>query len=163
MQVQANWRLCGLCFGLFFGGHAGKGRCPEKSPIANTTFGFTHVTDIKSTFLVLFEDQTVLPNAQDKWAWCRKCEGMYFNGHGTRGRCPAGQQHDVEGSGKYRMFFGVGKQPNLTIDGNWRWCWKCEGMFFRSPGVHGVCPAGGGHDSRKSGIYDFLLPGPKAL
>lgn len=163
MQVQPNWRLCSLCFGLFFGGHAGKGRCPEKSPIVNTTFGFTHLAEFKATFLAVFADGTGDPNAQDNWAWCRKCEGMFFNGHATRGRCPAGQQHDASGSGNYRMFFGTGQQPNLTIEGGWRWCRRCEGMFFRSVGVFGVCPAGGRHDSSESGVYEFLLPGPKAL
>lgn len=163
MQTQPNWRLCGLCFGLFFGGHAGKGRCPVTNPILNTTFGLTHSTEIKATFLTVFADQTTAPNAQDDWAWCRKCEGMFFNGHVTSGRCPAGIQHDASESGNYRMFFGGGSQPNLSLDGEWRYCWKCEGMFFRDVGVFGTCPAGSRHDSRKSGFYSSLLPGPKAL
>lgn len=162
MQVQPNWRLCSLCFGLFFGGHAGKGRCPDKTPQFNTTFGGGHLTEFKATFITVFADRTTNPNAQDNWAWCRKCEGMFFNGRATKGVCPAGQQHDASDSGNYRMFFGGGQQPNLIIEGGWRWCWKCEGMFFRSIGVTGICPTGNRHDPGLSGFYSFLKPGPKA-
>jgi hypothetical protein len=80
------------------------------------------------------------------------------------GRCPAGIQHDASESGNYRMFFGGGSQTNLSLDGGWRWCRKCEGMFFRDVGVFGTCPVGGlRHDPRESGLYSPLLPGPKAL
>ena len=35
---------------------------------------------------------------------------------------------------------------------NWRWCHKCQGMYFGgNPGSH--CPAGGSHDSTGSGNY----------
>src|SRR4051812_29122967 len=37
---------------------------------------------------------------------------------------------------------------------NWRWCHKCQGLFFGgNPGSH--CPAGGAHD--KTGSGDYLL------
>src|SRR5262245_14621547 len=29
---------------------------------------------------------------------------------------------------------------------NWRWCHKCQGMYFAGNNTAGVCPAGGGHD-----------------
>jgi hypothetical protein len=34
---------------------------------------------------------------------------------------------------------------------NWRWCHKCQGMFFG--GSLGVCPSGGAHDINGSGDY----------
>ena len=38
---------------------------------------------------------------------------------------------------------------------NWRWCHKCQGLFFAgNPGSH--CPAGGAHDQTGSGNY-FLV------
>lgn len=40
---------------------------------------------------------------------------------------------------------------NTTQDG-WRWCKKCQGMFF-SINSAGVCPKGGGHDGSGSGHY----------
>ena len=36
---------------------------------------------------------------------------------------------------------------------NWRWCHKCQGMFFG--GFLGVCPAGGMHDINGSGNYQL--------
>jgi hypothetical protein len=35
---------------------------------------------------------------------------------------------------------------------NWRWCNKCQGLFFAGHGA-GACPLGGGHDSTGSGDY----------
>ena len=38
---------------------------------------------------------------------------------------------------------------------NWRWCRKCQGMFFGgNPGS--VCPAGGAHDQTASGNYSLV-------
>jgi hypothetical protein len=43
-------------------------------------------------------------SGQDNWRWCKKCEGLFFAGHPTQGKCPAdGQPHSQEGSGDYRL------------------------------------------------------------
>jgi hypothetical protein len=43
--------------------------------------------------------------------------------------------------------------PNLVYgQENWRWCWKCQGLYFAGAG-RGVCPAGGGHDQTGSDNY----------
>lgn len=34
----------------------------------------------------------------------------------------------------------------------WRWCSKCQGLFFQ-PNGGGLCPAGGGHDGSSSSRY----------
>ncbi len=36
---------------------------------------------------------------------------------------------------------------------NWKWCNKCQGLFFAGNGTFGVCPAGGSHDPSGSGNY----------
>jgi hypothetical protein len=36
---------------------------------------------------------------------------------------------------------------------NWRWCHKCQGMYFAGNPTQGVCPAGGAHDHTGSGNY----------
>ena len=53
------------------------------------------------------------------------------------------------------------KMPN-NIQGNWRWCFKCQGMWFASFGTS-VCPGGGGHSMTGSGNYALVydLPGPE--
>jgi hypothetical protein len=72
---------------------------------------------------------------QDGWSWCRKCEGLYFGGNPTNGRCPAGGAHTNVGSGLYRLvLIGEGQV-------NWRWCRKCEGLFFFGSVNFGRCPA----------------------
>lgn len=44
--------------------------------------------------------------------------------------------------------------PAGCVQEGWRWCHKCEGMFYghASAGM-GVCPAGGAHDASGSGHY----------
>ncbi len=48
-----------------------------------------------------------------------------------------------------------------TQQTNWRWCHKCQGLFFAgNPGSH--CPAGGAHDSAGSGNYSLVDNTPGA-
>jgi hypothetical protein len=43
---------------------------------------------------------------------------------------------------------GAATQPG------WRWCHKCQGMFYaRAGAVYGVCPAGAAHSDAGSGHY----------
>ena len=44
---------------------------------------------------------------------------------------------------------------------NWRWCRKCQGLFFAEMG-RGVCPAGGGHDPTGSANYSITGAGVEA-
>ena len=39
---------------------------------------------------------------------------------------------------------------------NWRWCHKCQGLFYGGFPTTGSCPAGGGHENQGSG--DYTLP-----
>lgn len=38
---------------------------------------------------------------------------------------------------------------------DWRWCNKCQGLFFKRAGGAGRCPAGGGHS--EAGSFKYLL------
>jgi hypothetical protein len=43
----------------------------------------------------------------------------------------------------------------MPTQSNWRWCHKCQGLFFAgNPGA--VCPAGGAHDGSLSGNYALI-------
>lgn len=45
------------------------------------------------------------------------------------------------------------KQQNIGQD-NWRWCHKCEALWFAGHATHGAYPADGAEHSRKgSGNY----------
>ncbi len=44
--------------------------------------------------------------------------------------------------------------PSGCVQEGWRWCHKCQGMFYgHASGGLGVCPAGGAHDPTGSGHY----------
>ena len=48
-----------------------------------------------------------------------------------------------------------GAEALYPSQSNWRWCHKCQGLFFGgNPGP--VCPAGGTHDKTGSGNYSLL-------
>jgi Common central domain of tyrosinase len=50
---------------------------------------------------------------------------------------------------------------NVFQQSNWRWCHKCEGLYFAgNPGSH--CPAGGAHDQTGSGNYSLVANAPPA-
>ena len=44
--------------------------------------------------------------------------------------------------------------PKTQAD--WRWCKKCEGLFFAGRPTKGVCPAGGEHTTQGSGKYEVI-------
>jgi hypothetical protein len=50
-----------------------------------------------------------------------------------------------------RLFPDLYAQPDYQI--NWRWCNKCQGLFFGANTNQGVCPKGGAHSSIGSGNY----------
>lgn len=84
----------------------------------------------------------------------KKCEGLWFAGGGKdrQGKCPDGKSHDSTGSGKYTL---AHDDDTAAGQQGWRWCKKCEGLFFADGGEDrkGKCPAGDGHDDSDSGKY----------
>lgn len=42
---------------------------------------------------------------------------------------------------------------------NWRWCDKCQDLFFAGNNTLGVCAAGAGHNDSGSGNYDIAMAG----
>jgi rubrerythrin len=99
-------------------------------------------------------------NSQDNWRWCTKCQGLAFAGNATPGSCPAGGTHDHTGSGNYRLPKDLGgllgSIEKLSVQENWRWCTKCQGLAFAGNPTPGSCPAGGTHDHTGSGNYMLL-------
>jgi len=43
--------------------------------------------------------------------------------------------------------------PSLPTQSGWRWCQKCQGMFFSINPDQGPCPGGGRHDATTSSAY----------
>ena len=101
---------------------------------------------------------------QPGWRWCGKCEGMFFALHGQLGVCPAvgaNPQHDPEGSGLYVI---QQNESHVAGQANWRWCLKCEGLFFAGGQSQGVCPRDGTeHDGGDSGDYILHESGTRGV
>ena len=45
------------------------------------------------------------------------------------------------------------KRSTMSPQDNWRWCYRCQGLFFAGNATFGVCPAGGTHSDSGSGNY----------
>jgi hypothetical protein len=92
---------------------------------------------------------------QSEWRWCSKCAGLFFAGNDTKGVCPDGKEHDAGVSGKYVLRVAVEKnEADKTVQGGWRRCKKCEGLFYANNNFPKVCPAGKDHDPDDT---DYLL------
>jgi hypothetical protein len=139
VSLQANWRWCRKCQGLFFGGNPGS-QCPVAGAHDPTGSGDYHLAG----------NIVAAPGQQANWRWCRKCQGLFFGGN-PGSQCPVGGTHDSAGSGNYVLLH----KPAPSHQTNWRWCQKCEGLFFGgNPGS--VCPTGNEHDPTGSGNYSLL-------
>ena len=113
-----------------------------------------------------FRKQQMVGEFQAEWRWCFKCQGLFFLGNPSQGICPSdGKSHDASKSGKYLVNFGEthpggsdGFSSTPGQQGGWRWCHKCQGLFFAGDANQGVCPADHhGHDASISGHYSMVL------
>lgn len=137
---QDNWRWCHKCQGLFFNGHATKGKCPA---------GGAHDSAGSFDYMIQF---WVAPG-ENKWRWCHKCERMYFSGGPSQGVCPSGGAHENAGSGDYTLISDPVGGPGQY---EWRRCKKCTGLHYGGFPDQGACPAGGKHDHAGSSNYSLL-------
>ncbi|HEX8709604.1 MAG TPA: hypothetical protein VF723_15295 [Pyrinomonadaceae bacterium] len=92
---------------------------------------------------------------QDNWRCCHQCQGLFFAGNHSQGSCPNaglfGGPHSFTGSSNYKL---VHNTPSGGQE-NWRWCNKCQGLFFAG-NSRGRCPAGGTHSPDGSGRYTLF-------
>ncbi len=98
-------------------------------------------------------------NTQDNWRWCNKCQGLFFAGNNL-GSCPAGGTHshpNNSGSWNYQL---IHNHAIAHGQDNWRWCNKCQGLFFAGNNNLGRCPAGGTHSNSGSWNYSVAFKSP---
>jgi hypothetical protein len=98
---------------------------------------------------------------QSNWRYCSRCQGLFYAGlQTTTGACPAGGGHDYSQTPRplYTLDADTIVNPKLAQP-NWRWCNKCQGLFFAGNFTSGTCPAGGGHDSSGSADYALAITG----
>lgn len=149
---QDDWRWCNKCQGLFWNGGRANSRCPA---------GGTHdpLTPVASSNYVLQSGIASDATHQHDWRWCNKCQGLFFGGGIASSVCPAGGAHDPQlpvPSGDYALQFGLSGDGAHQSD--WRWCNKCQGLFWGGGSANSVCPAGGHHDATSPvASSDYLL------
>jgi prepilin-type processing-associated H-X9-DG protein len=145
-SIQKDWRFCQKCNALFFDGSASKGVCPAGGEHSAAGYVFSLEHDVGGA-------------GQPDWRFCRKCQSMFYNGFATRGVCPAGEAHEKEGynfalehdqAGRMRY-----QKAGQLAQPAWRYCEKCQSLFFDGFQTKGVCPAGGAHSAQG---YEFVLP-----
>lgn len=95
-------------------------------------------------------------STQSNWAWCHKCNGLFYFGAGQQNSmCPRdGLPHEAIGSANYMLPFLSNGQPTPSgYQDHWHWCNKCQAIWFDLSGAPNVCPNGGTHNSAGSGSY----------
>jgi hypothetical protein len=91
---------------------------------------------------------------QNRWRWCRQCQGLWFSDNPTHGVCPryGTNGHSLYASGNYTLnddAAGV-----LAGQPGWIWCRQCQGLWYGFNGTAGACPASQfGHSATGSTIY----------
>src|SRR5215510_10690294 len=102
---------------------------------------------------------------QSEWRWCNKCQGLFYGPAVATSRCPAGGAHAApEQSGSANYSLDTAGDPSRQSE--WRWCNKCQGLFYYGPAGGGLrCPAGGAHAApAQSGSLNYsLLTAPEVI
>ena len=96
---------------------------------------------------------------QQDWAWCKKCQGLFYGPNVSSSRCPVGGTHTPppeSQSGNYSLPYNAAPDPSRQS--GWRWCNKCQGLFYGPGATSSLCPAGSTHaPPAESGSWDYCL------
>ncbi|MBO3084689.1 hypothetical protein [Cellulomonas fengjieae] len=154
VKLQPGWRWCSACQGLFFGELQADSACPAGGPHTPQSTSHSGMYSIP-----LYAEPS--EQRQEGWAWCNKCQGLFWGNAVAQSSCPEGGTHthpDLSGSGRYSLFHNATGSPARQDD--WRWCSACQGLFFNGGNSQqgSVCPAGGPHrpvEATRSGNYSL--------
>lgn len=128
--------------------------------------------------------------SQNGWAFCSKCEGLFFSRGSSNGICPKGGAHDPGQSGSYSLDYSLAGSP-LAVEAaarasamrlvaeeaamlaraeeaagqsGWRWCRRCQGLFYAGNGLDKtLCPAWNPHKPGSSRFHDSKGSGDYTL
>ena len=99
------------------------------------------------------------PAHQSGWRSCSTCQGLYYGPGVAASRCPGGGTHVAPNpfSLDYGLPFNLPSEPDHQTD--WRWCSRCQGLFYGPGFAVSHCPAGGQHTAAaESGSFEYSLP-----
>lgn len=106
---------------------------------------------------------------QEDWAYCNLCTVLWYAAAANDGACPANTGtagngglpgHSVNpGTYQYEVNWGLGGNTYSDPQPNWRWCYRCQGLFWG--GFGGVCwgnqgPSTTGPHNQGSTSYDVF-------
>lgn len=136
---------CNKCGVLFYAAQEKRSACPA---------GGRHGSSRGAMVYALLQD--VPGYQQPGWEWCSKCQGLYFGPGRQYGACSAGGMHGGAPSSDYTVLHGSTQGVDTggaTIQPDWRWCVRCQGLYYaKNPSID-RCARGGRHDGRRSGRY----------
>ncbi len=92
----------------------------------------------------------------NNYRWCNKCQGLWLGTRQSSSNCPQGGTHNNVGSGNYSLVRNATTTPANHQSG-WRWCNKCQGLWFGPNQASSTCPEGGTHALTGSGNYSLAL------
>jgi hypothetical protein len=141
--LQADWRYCGKCKNLYYGGHPGI--------CAGTGYG-QHIAGSSTGYGV--PDQTPAPNiggpfVQSPWRICANCACLFWPE--TNDYCAAGggirQAHSSSGSGPYFMMNNANSAsdnwtslyPTPALQPGWRYCGNCKVLYWGGAWSASIC------------------------
>jgi len=137
---EENFRWCQACACLFRGNSHSVGVCPASKDGHDGT---------KSQNYCVHHGGKPAVKAQEGWAVCKKCQVLSFVQMNTG--CPAGGNHDHSGGGIYLVAQEAWNGNENQTD--WRWCKKCDSLFFGGSIGVAKCSSGGNHTAESSGNY----------
>ena len=150
---QSGWRWCSKCQGLFHGGAIASSICPA---------GGTHASPDQSgsADYRLPANLPLDPSRQSEWRWCNKCHGLFYGAGVAASSCPNGGTHTPP---EHSSSWNYSLPANLPVDpsrqSEWRWCNKCQGMFYGAGVAASSCPTGGTHaPPEQTGSWNYSLP-----
>jgi hypothetical protein len=145
---RSGWRSCRKCEAIYSDGDASfKGVCQR---------GGSHepdpaVPEVFSLELGAQED----PQNQSNWRQCRTCLALYWapDGHDS-GLCPASGHH-VATDDVFRVPH-PSIEPYALGQPDWRFCDKCNALFWNGDGASGICARDGG--PHRAAGFNFQVP-----
>lgn len=140
--IKNGWRCCDTCNGFYIDG-SGNACVGGNTSHANTNGGRGGVTEGS------------VPGWQANWRTCKKCGSLFYYGSPTNGVCFKGGAHDYENTTGFSLEMHSGKPSSVGYHNMWRWCQKCESLFYGGDTKMGGCPKGGSHDASKSNYYSI--------
>ena len=149
LQTQSGWRYCSACQGLYFGPGQASSRCPEGGEHAGSSGDYSLPMDVSPA-----------SDRQSGWRWCDKCQGLFFGPAHASSSCPAGGPHNppqLSGSSDYSPYHNASEDSQRQSD--WRWCSRCQCMFWGGGQPDSTCPAGGAHVAAEESLSgNYSLP-----